>query len=124
MTAKDQEQINRIMTGLHCTEAEALQIYEADREIDKGAKLFELSAEEKKASKQARQAPRKPTAYNFDTSKRQRKADNEKAEVIQILVNTLSNNGASMVEVTNAEREFTFVFKNRKLKLTLSAPRT
>lgn len=124
MTAKDQEQINRIMTGLHCTEAEALQVYEADREIDKGAKLFELSAEEKKASKQARQAPRKPTAYNFDTSKRQRKADNEKAEVIQILVDTLSSNGASLVEVTNAEREFTFVFKNRKLKLTLSAPRT
>lgn len=112
------------MEGLRCTEAEALKVYEADREIDKGAKLFELSAEEKKASKQARQAPRKPTAYNFDTSKRQRKADNEKSEVIQILVDALQNNGADMVEVTNAEREFTFVFKNRKLKITLSAPRT
>ncbi len=124
MTAKDQEQVRRIMEGLRCTEAEALKVYEADREIDKGAKLFELSAEEKKASKQARQAPRKPTAYNFDTSKRQRKADNEKSEVIQILVDALQNNGADMVEVTNAEREFTFVFKNRKLKITLSAPRT
>lgn len=124
MTAKDQEQINRIMKGLHCTEAEALQIYEADREIDKGAKLFELSAEEKKASKQARQAPRKPTAYNFDTSKRQRKADNEKAEVIEILRDALLADGAHNVVMTNPEREFTFEFKGRKMKIVLSVPRS
>lgn len=122
--SKDQEQIKRIMEGLRCSEEEAREIYQADQAIDKGEKLFELSAEEKKASKQARQAPRKPTAYNFDTSKRQRKADNEKAEVVEILRDALLADGARNVAMTNPEREFTFEFKGRKMKIVLSVPRS
>lgn len=121
----EEKQIVLLMHTLKINEDEAKEVIEADRRIDKGEKLFELEGEAKQASKQARQAPRKPTAYNFDTSKRQRKADNEKAEVIQILTEALKAEAlVKDLTISNPEREFTFVYGDRKLKIVLSAPRS
>ena len=78
------------------------------------------SQEQKQASKKYRQGDRKPTIYKLD--KRERKADNEKAEVMQMIAEMLEPLSAEF-ELTNPERECVFVFKDRKLKLTLSAPR-
>lgn len=117
-----EERIAKIMKNLDCSREDALQVIEDDRRIDKGEKLFELSKEQQKASKQARQVAKKPTVYQFDTSKRTRKADNEKAELMGLLMGAL-NKVTTDFEMVNPERECVFVYNDRKFKITLSAPR-
>ena len=108
---------------LGISEDEAKKLVEDDKKIDKGEKLFELSKEQEKASKKARQADRKPTVYKFDNSKREKKKDAEKSEIISALVSSIENLGGS-VEITNAEREFIFHLNNVKYKIVLSKPRS
>lgn len=105
------------------TEAEIAEVLATDKEIDRGAKLFELPDELKAGAKKARQADRKPTNYNF--TKRERKADNEKAFLVSSMVEVLENVAdGGTVDVANAEREFTFFYKSRKYKVVLSCPRS
>ena len=110
------------MRKLGFTDEEIAEVIEADKKIDQGEKLFELTTEQEKASKQARQADRKPRVYELDNTggKRNKKANNEKAELIQILVAAIPAD----VEIQNPEREFTFIYKDIKYKVVLSAPRT
>ena len=116
------EKVKKLMKILNITEAEALEVIATDKEIDRGAKLFELPDELKAGAKKARQADRK-TNYNF--AKRERKTDNEKAFLISSMVELLENVAdGGAVDVANAEREFTFFYKSRKYKVVLSCPRS
>lgn len=115
--------INKLMKNLGITEEEARQVLADDNAIDKGAKLFELTPEQVQASKEARQVARKPTAYNF--TKRERKTDNDKRCLINILASTLTDQEeVDGLEITNQEREMIFTFGGRKFKIVLSAPRS
>ena len=118
-----ENQIEKLVRILGISEEEAKQLIEDDKKIDKGEKLFELSKEQEKASKKARQADRKPTVYKFDNSKREKKKDAEKSEIISALVSSIENLGGS-VEITNTEREFIFHLNNVKYKIVLSKPRS
>ena len=118
----DEKLIEKHMRVLGISREDAIQLIEDDKRIDKGEKLFELTAEQKQASKKARQADRKPTVYKFDTSKRKRPANENKRLLIETLKNALESVGAT-VEVTNIEREMTLVFSDTKYKVVLSAPR-
>lgn len=109
------------MRKLGMTDAEIADVLEADKRIDKGEKLFELDPELEKGAKKARQADRKPTAYNFQ--KRERKADNDKREIIQCLDDALCCL-VDNVEVINPEREILFIYNDKKYKVVLSAPRS
>ena len=108
---------------LGLTDAEIEQVLADDKRIDKGEKLFELSAEQEKASKQARQADRKPTVYKLDNAngKRSRKADTDKQEIMRKLLDCFDEYNPQII---NAEREFTFTYNERKFKIVLSAPRS
>ena len=128
----DKDRIDLLMKNLGITESEAIEVLEADQQIDKGEKLFELTAEQSKTSKQARIVPRTPTTYNF--TKRERKADNDKRRIIEYLKNALVNEIytsltdvdylAVEVDVINPERELVFNYNGRKFKIVLSAPRS
>lgn len=128
----DKDRIDLLMKNLGITESEAIKVLEADQQIDKGEKLFELTAEQSKTSKQARIVPRTPTAYNF--TKRERKADNDKRRIIEYIKNALVNEIhtsltdvdylAVEVDVVNPERELVFNYNGRKFKIVLSAPRS
>jgi hypothetical protein len=118
----DEKKIENFMNVLGISREEAIELMEDDRKIDKGAKLFELNEEQKKAAKKARQADRKPTVYKFDTSKRKKPANENKRLLIETLKNALEGIGAS-VEVTNIEREMVLMFDDVKYKVVLSAPR-
>jgi hypothetical protein len=48
--------VEKLMKNLGISREEALQVIADDKAIDKGEKLFELSAEQKKAAKQATRA--------------------------------------------------------------------
>lgn len=111
------------MCRLGMTKEEIAEVLEADKMIDQGIKLFELTPEQEKASKQARQADRKPRAYDLNNTggKRNKKADNDKSEIMLKLLDCFDEYEP---QVINAEREFTFTYNERKFKITLSAPRT
>lgn len=112
------EQI-KAMRELGFTEDEIKDVIETDKRIDRGEKLFELTADQKQVEKKMRQAER--THYEF--TKRERKANNDKQYLIQIIQNALDSNVES-IEVTNIEREINFTYNNKKYKIVLSAPRT
>lgn len=117
--------IQKYMDSLGLTRDEAMQLIADDVAIDKGAKLFSLTPEQEKEAKKARQAERKPTVYSFDTSKRTRKENPAKRELIRAfnsLLNTFEECENS--EVINPEREIVFHFRGTKYKLILSAPRS
>ena len=110
---------------LGLTEAEIQQVLADDKRIDKGENLFSLTAEQEKASKQARKADRAPTVYKLDNTngKRSKKEDADKATLINALFTAILPICDSY-EVANAEREFSFMYHNRKFKVVLSAPRS
>ena len=113
------------LAKLGLTDAEIQQVLEDDKRIDKGEKLFELPAEQEKASKQARQADRKPTAYKLDNTagKRRKKAKTHKQEInhnLEVAIRCVAED----IDIVNAEREFVFHYKGTKYKVVLSAPRS
>ena len=116
-------EIERMMKALGCFEAEAREIVEADKAIDKGEKLFELSADQEKESKKARgTGTKKPTVYNFDTANKKRKECPDKQHLVNLLAEALGVE-CQKVEVTNKERELTFEFNGTGYRLTLAVPR-
>lgn len=112
----------KALEKLGLTAEEIAEVLADDKRIDKGEKLFELSAEQEKASKEARKADRKPTAYKFD--KKEKKVDNAKRFLIQLLVSSMENADITNITIENPERELIFYYENKKYKLVLSAPRS
>lgn len=116
--------IENLMKVLGCSEEEAKQILEDDKKIDRGEKLFELTPEQQKASKKARQTgTKKKTVYSFDTSKRKRKENPDKAFLIEVFKKALESQEATNIEILNPEREMAFEFNNVGYKIVLSVPR-
>jgi hypothetical protein len=116
-------EVQKIMKALGLTEQEAKEMLEADRKIDKGEKLFELTPEQEKASKKARSTgTKKPTVYNFDTAKKKRKECPDKQHLVNLLAEALGAE-CQNIEVTNKERELTFEFNGIGYRLTLAVPR-
>ena len=106
---------------LGMTEAEAKEVLEADRKIDKGEKMsFDLTKEQEKETRAMRQADRKPFVPKLD--KRERKPNEAKREIIQVLDEALCDL-VDDVTVTNPERQIDFVYNDVKYRIVLSAPR-
>jgi hypothetical protein len=120
-----EERIKRLMHNLEISREEAIEVIKADEAIEKGEKLFELTAEQKKAEKKARtttSTKSKVDAYG-KKSAREKKVNNEKLELIEILQKALAENGCELTLTTNPEREFEFTKGNTKYKIVMSVPR-
>ena len=120
-----EEKIKRLMANLEISREEAIEVIKADEAIEKGEKLFELTAEQKKAEKKARtttSTKSKVDAYG-KKSTREKKVNNEKLELIEILQKALAGNGCELTLTTNPEREFEFTKGNTKYKIVMSVPR-
>lgn len=102
---------------------EAAKLIEFDKKIDRGEKLFELSADQKEAVKAMTRADNKP----HGTHNRERKPDEDKRLLIEYLRSALD--GAfpiavvENISITNPERELEFVYNGKKYRLTMSCPR-
>ena len=109
------------MRKLGMTEEEIADVAKSDEAIDKGEKLFELTAEQEKASKQARNSGTRkaPTVYKLDNAegKRSRKENPAKAGIIQYLFECLKD--YDNVVITNKERQITFSISGNRYELTL-----
>lgn len=122
-----EEMIAKHMKTLGITREEAIQLIADDEEIDRMTRTSDidgdLTAEQRKSAKKARQADRKPTVYKFDTTKRKRAENTGKRFLIDEIKKCLENAGADNLEVTNPEREIIFMSEGTKYKIVLSAPR-
>lgn len=122
LTQKDMELVKHHMKVLDIPEAEAIQLVMDDKAVDKGEKLFELSAEQKKvAKKYAGTGTKKRTVYKFDTAKK-KKENPVKQKIIAEIERFLNENSeicAEMVQITNTERQITFKIGENDYELTL-----
>ncbi len=115
----DEKRIEQLMKSLGCTREEAIEIIKDDEAIDAGEKLFELTDEQKKAAKQmTTTGTKKRTAV-----KRERKVDEDKAIVMDILTDALVDNEILITkQKTEAEMDFTFRGGEYTLKIIKHRP--
>lgn len=112
--------VEKLMKNLGISREEALQVLADDKAIDKGEKLFELSAEQKQAVKQATRADSKPRQTQ---TKREPKVDKDKAEIMQVIDDALCDLVDNVENRTN-DRELVFTYNGKKFKIVLSCPRS
>lgn len=84
------KEIEKLMKTLDISEEEAREIIEADKEIDRGAKLFELSDEQKKVEKQMRKTV-KIVAPNGKKAERPLKIDPTRESLMQAIADALKD---------------------------------
>lgn len=122
LTQKDMELVKHHMKVLDIPEAEAIQLVMDDKAVDKGEKLFELSAEQKKvAKKYVGTGTKKRTVYKFDTAKK-KKENPVKQKIIAEIERFLNENSeicAENVQIINAERQIFFQIGSNDYELTL-----
>lgn len=116
-------QKEKIMRLLGVSAAEADEIIAYDRAVNQGKKTqYDLTKEQEKEVRKYRQADRaKP--FIPDLKPRERKANEPKRELIEIIKSALENAGISDISVTNVERQLDFSMENVKYRIVLSAPR-
>ncbi len=111
------------MNLLNVSYNEALQMVIDDDTIDNGGKCdweVELTPEQKKIVRKARMADRE---VKMEKTKRTRKENPDKQELITSFANALYDKGVEDYEVLNPEREIAFIYNGNKYKITLSSPR-
>lgn len=112
------EKIQSLMKKLDISEAEAREILAYDEDVDKGKKTeFDLTPEQEKSTRKYRQAERKQTAYNF--TKRERKPDLEKRQIIEEIANFLSEKDGFDVSIIKKEREISLIVGSNDYSITL-----
>ena len=122
LTQKDMELVKHHMKVLDIPEAEAIQLVIDDKAVDKGEKLFELSAEQKKvAKKYAGTGTKKRTVYKFDTTKKKKENPIKQKIIAEIerFLNENSEISAENVQIINAERQIFFQIGSNDYELTL-----
>jgi len=95
---------------------EIAEIEATDKEIDRGAKLFELPDDLKAGAKKARQADRKPT----ERKPKEKKIDNDKLFLMDCICRAIP----AETNCPNPERECLFTYNGKKYKIVLSCPRS
>lgn len=106
---------------LGMSETEAKQVLEDDKKIDRGEPMpFDLSKDQEKATRQYRQADRKPFVPNLKP--RERKPNEDKREIIQTLDEALCDIADNVI-VSNIERQIDFELDGVAYRIVLSAPR-
>jgi len=124
-TKAQKEEIKRLITvGMTEAEAEETVLYDAEIEADKSEKKqleYDLTKEQAKVAKKYTAVDtKKRTEYTF--SKRERKPNETKRELIEILKKALKN---AQIEpnVSNIERQIDFLYENKQFSITLTEHR-
>ena len=125
MKPAEEQNVYNNLRKMGLTDEEAKEVISADKAIDKGEKLFELTEEQKQVEKKYKNTHTRTvkTAYG-QTQTKEHKTDPDKRMLIDALAEKLENYADSgKVNITNAEREIELMFHDRKFKIVLSAPR-
>lgn len=116
----NEKRIAELMKNLDCTREEALQVIAEDEAIDKGEKLYELTAEQKKIVKAMTATG---TRKSDKPVKRERKPDEEKQEIIAKIADFLSKIDGFNVEIIKNEREISLIVGENDYSITLTKHR-
>ena len=113
------KQAVQIMKALGCSYEEACQIIKDDEAIEKGEKLFEQTAEQKKATKQMASAG---GGKHKEKTKRERKPDADKATLIKAIDEGLRKAGvpfigSDLTQQNTADLSFKFNGNSYTVKL-------
>ena len=124
LTAKDKEQIARIMSGLKCSYEEALEVHLCDKAIDKGERMdFDLTKEKEKEVRKMLKHETISGARTFEKRPKQpkeKKINEPKKAFIEDLVAWLGESeDYGNIEVVNAERQVKFTIGEDTFELTL-----
>lgn len=111
--------VNKLMTKLGCTEAEALEIIAFDKAVDKGADPYKLTAEQQKVAKKMCSTG---TRAKAEKVVKNHKKDAEKAQIIADLAQFLVEK-VDLLEITNAERQIFLKMGENSYELTLTKKR-
>lgn len=115
-----EKEITKMMQALDFSREEAIQIIKDDEEIDKGAKLFELTADQKKNAKAMTKTGTKTVK---GAVKRERKPDEEKQMIISEIAKFLKTNDEFSVAIFNKEREISLIVGENDYSITLTKHR-
>lgn len=119
-TKKDEEQITRIMEGLHCDRDHAIEVMEYDKCIDKGERMeYDLDPETEKLAKKFINATEHKKPFVPKLDKRPRKENATKKSIIAEIVEFLTEKGYDKVTTKNAEREIEFYVGETSYSITL-----
>ena len=121
---KDELSKVKAFERLGLTPEEIEQTILDDREINRGAKMFELTADQEKASKKARATGTRKASQ----TERTRKTDEDKRELISMIFDlfrdsVIDDEPITEIKLTNPERQIDFTYNDRKFRIVLSAPR-
>lgn len=110
--------------ALGLSEEEVAEVVADDKRIDKGEKLFELSAEGKEAERKYKNCGTRTVKSPYgQTVQKEKKVDSDKRFIIDLIIEVIEQN-CGKVSIENPERELTFTHNDRKFKIVLSAPRS
>ena len=119
----DEKRIASLMKSLGCTREEAIAVIQEDEEIDKMTMKeinADLTPEQRKVMKEATSTgTKKRTA----AVKRERKPDEEKAEIIGKIADFLKEIDGYDVEVIKGEREISLIVGANDYSITLTKHR-
>lgn len=120
----DEKWIEKQMKLLDLTREEAIQLWNDDHDIDQGKpKDFDLTKEQEKESKKARNAGKRKISYSLEgQKKRERKPNEEKRDVIKTFFET-AQDFYDNVTVENVERQIDFYIGENHYSLTLTCHR-
>lgn len=120
----DEKWIEKQMKLLDLTREEAIQLWNDDHDIDQGKpKDFDLTKEQEKESKKARNAGKRKANYSLEgQKKRERKPNEEKRDVIKTFFET-AQDFYDNVTVENVERQIDFYIGENHYSLTLTCHR-
>ena len=109
------------MRRLGMSEDEISALIADDKRIDQGEKLFSLSEEQERASKEARTTT-SVNAYGKQV-KRERKTDTDKDYLMRILDTAIGHNPSVSDFERTKDGECVFTYNERKFRITLAAPK-
>lgn len=113
-----EKQIQKLMKTLNITEQEAREVLAYDDAVDHNKVTpYDLTPEQERDTRKFRQADRKPMVLNL--SKRERKIDEEKQEIITKIADFLSNFDNFDVSIIKKEREISLIVGSNNYSITL-----
>lgn len=111
------EEINRSMKTLHLTKDEAIELYLEDEGYVENEVVEELTTKAKE-NKTVQHDAKATKPRKTSTKPRERKPDEEKEFLIELIENSLKNAGID-AKITNKTKIIEFDYKNQHYKLDL-----
>ena len=122
LSIAQQKEVKRLQ-GLGMTEAEAVETVLYDDEVEHGkATEFDLTEEQAKIAKQYTAVDTKKRKAEYTFTKRERKPNEVKRELIKIFQQALDNAEIDN-NVSNIERQIDFEYDNKQFSVTLTEHR-